>query len=215
MSVVTVAVAVHGALAVGAALRVEGRCDHARLGAEAAHHVGDHVVVADEDDAPSPISAARWRLPRCQARRASGAASAQATPAAAPAPPRRRRCGRPPAAGRRRSRSTAPRQVEQEGEPAAPQADAPPRALVVVEPHDVGGLPFQVPAARSRLLSACYLHQRVRPGIRGAGIQRSQPVSHVGRGASARWCGDGARDDTPPRTGSTAAPSAATWPARR
>ena len=45
------AVPVHGTLAVGAALRVERPLHEPRAGAEAAHHVGDHVIVADVDDA--------------------------------------------------------------------------------------------------------------------------------------------------------------------
>ena len=49
------AVAVHGAVAVGAAFGVEGALDDAHCGAEAAHHVGDDVVVADVDDASADL----------------------------------------------------------------------------------------------------------------------------------------------------------------
>ena len=50
MMIVTMAVAVDGAVAVGAAFRVEWALDGAHGSAETCHHFGDHVVVADVDD---------------------------------------------------------------------------------------------------------------------------------------------------------------------
>ena len=47
----SVAVAVDGTVAVGAAFGVEGAFDRAHGGTEARYHVGDDVVVADVDDA--------------------------------------------------------------------------------------------------------------------------------------------------------------------
>src|SRR5689334_19031825 len=55
VAVTTVAVALHGALAVGAAFGVEGARYDARFRTEPAHHVGDHVVLADVDDACSNL----------------------------------------------------------------------------------------------------------------------------------------------------------------
>src|SRR5436190_13768355 len=51
----TVAVPLHGVVAVGAALRIEGALDHARFRAQAPDHVGDDMVVADMDSACSDL----------------------------------------------------------------------------------------------------------------------------------------------------------------
>jgi hypothetical protein len=77
MVMMTVAVAAHGALAVGAALRVEGTLDHAGLRAEPTNHVSDHVIVANVDGAGADLGGevAVAQMPGDARKRASVAAS--------------------------------------------------------------------------------------------------------------------------------------------
>src|SRR5262245_32269318 len=65
--------------------------------------------------------------------------------------------------------------IEQEGEPLrSRQHDAPPRALVVVEPHDVGRLALPGPGGQDLGRSQHRLLQRCHPGLYARDPWRSQ-----------------------------------------
>ena len=144
--VMIVAVTVHRSVSIGAALGVERALDTAHLGAQPVHHVGDHVIVADVDDALTDLGG-------------------EVPVAEVPGDPRQlvrigaadleKRLGRrldgnegailePDAVARAQARRFG--EIEQEGEPLrSGQHEAPPRTLVVVEPHDVGWLALPGP----------------------------------------------------------------------
>ena len=143
-----VAVALHGAFAVGAALGVEGARYDARFGAEAAHHVGDHVVVADVDDAGGDLGGevAVAEVPGDAGERAAVAAGDLQQPLGGGLDGDHAAILEPDGVARAQHRRLG--EIEQELEAAdAGQRDAPPRALVVVEAHDVGRRALPAPAA--------------------------------------------------------------------
>src|SRR5262245_49430296 len=136
-------------LAIGAALGVERPLDGAHPGAQAARHIGDHVVLADVDDALADLAGevAVAEMP--------GDARQRALVGAGDLQQALRRCldGHDTAvlqlqavAGREHRRLG---EVEEKVEAAnAGQGDAPSGAMVVVEAHDVGGSPVPEPGAQ-------------------------------------------------------------------